>query len=82
MIFRLSLLFMLLTLCSITLNAEEETAEELSYIEFMEFLGEWETSDGEWIDPAELEKDIYAELEKEIPAENESEDETVTQKSD
>ena len=82
MIYRLSLFFMLLALNINILNAEEEKVEDLSYIEFIEFLGEWETSDGEWIDPSELGKDIYAELEKEIPSEKEDNDEIVTQKSD
>ena len=29
-------------------------AEELPSMEFLEYLGEWETKDGEWIDPTML----------------------------
>ena len=32
-----------------------EEAERPS-LEFLEFLGDWETDDGEWIDPEELEQ--------------------------
>lgn len=30
--------------------------EELPSMELLEFLGEWETEDGEWIDPEELDE--------------------------
>ena len=35
---------------------EVESSEELDAVslEFLEFLGEWETSDGQWLDPNEL----------------------------
>lgn len=33
-----------------------ETEPEIPTIEFLEFLGEWETEDGRWIDPEELEQ--------------------------
>ena len=29
---------------------------ETPSLEFLEFLGDWETDDGEWIDPEELEQ--------------------------
>ena len=29
---------------------------EAPSLEFLEFLGDWETDDGEWIDPEELEQ--------------------------
>lgn len=29
---------------------------EMPSLEFLEFLGDWETDDGEWIDPEELEQ--------------------------
>jgi len=29
-------------------------AEELPSMEFLEYLGEWETEEGDWIDPAVL----------------------------
>jgi len=34
--------------------AENETADDTSTIDFIEFLGDWETTDGEWVDPNEL----------------------------
>ena len=36
-------------------NAPKENTEMPS-LEFLEFLGDWETDDGEWIDPEELEQ--------------------------
>ena len=52
----------LLSLCLLCGNAgaqteaEEESGEEVDPIslEFLEFLGEWETADGVWLDPTEL----------------------------
>jgi hypothetical protein len=32
-------------------------------LEFLEFLGDWETDDGEWIDPEELEHIAIADQE-------------------
>lgn len=29
---------------------------EMPSLEFLEFLGDWETEDGEWIDPEEMEQ--------------------------
>jgi hypothetical protein len=28
-------------------------------LEFLEFLGEWETTTGEWVDPTEVESDTW-----------------------
>lgn len=39
---------------------QEETAPSL---ELLEFLGEWETDDGVWIDPSELEQMVLPEEE-------------------
>lgn len=36
---------------------------EAPSLELLEFLGSWETSDGEWIDPIELLEEIEAEQE-------------------
>ena len=45
------------------LFAEEQTSNEtMPSIEFLEFLGEWETEEGEWIDPVELENDEFGKL--------------------
>jgi len=46
------------------LNAAVVYAEEppvaddndVATLEFLEFLGDWETDDGEWVDPEELEQ--------------------------
>ncbi len=50
--------------CSLTpLFAEEQSAEEdIQTMEFLEFLGEWETEEGEWIDPIELENEVFGKL--------------------
>ena len=37
-------------------RAPGETGAEEAPLELLEFLGEWETEDGRWIDPAELEE--------------------------
>ena len=38
-------------------QVRESTEEsEMPSLEFLEFLGDWETEDGEWIDPEELEQ--------------------------
>jgi len=38
-------------------QVREGTEEsEMPSLEFLEFLGDWETEDGEWIDPEELEQ--------------------------
>ena len=33
---------------------------EVPAVELLEFLGEWETEEGEWIDPEEMEDDYLA----------------------
>lgn len=68
---RVSVCFLLL--CSISsLYAEVLTDGEqqvsIPSIDFLEFLGEWETEQGEWIDPEVLEND---EIEKLIEETNE-----------
>lgn len=40
---------------SIPLPAEEPEKEASPSFELLEFLAEWETDDGQWIDPAMLE---------------------------
>ncbi len=41
---------------------EQMNSEEMPSIAFLEFLGEWETDDGEWIDPVELENEEIGQL--------------------
>ena len=56
MVYRVSVCFLLL--CSVSsLYAEEFANDEQQIIpdmDFLEFLGEWETEQGEWIDPETL----------------------------
>ena len=39
------------------LYADNETVTDTSDIDFIEFLGNWETDDGTWIDPNKLAAD-------------------------
>lgn len=48
---------------------QEDT--EMPSLELLEFLGDWETDDGEWIDPEELEQIADADQEQEQEHENE-----------
>ena len=41
------------------IDASQENIETPS-LEFLEFLGDWATDDGEWIDPEELEQMVIA----------------------
>lgn len=76
MIYRLSTVVILMALYSPTLDADEKTTDELAFVEFIQFLGEWETRDGEWIDPNEFETEgfikAYTELNTEDSEENDS----------
>ena len=43
-----------------SLFAEEQATDQvMPSIAFLEFLGEWETNQGEWIDPIELESNEF-----------------------
>lgn len=55
------LVLIMLTLPHIS-RAEPEDQETPPSAELLEFLGEWETVDGQWIDPAEFEDEDFAEL--------------------
>ncbi|MEE8259450.1 MAG: hypothetical protein V3R14_00475 [Nitrospinaceae bacterium] len=39
---------------------------EMPSLELLEFLGDWETEDGEWIDPEELEQIAITDQEQEV----------------
>ena len=41
-------------------NEHDPETEHLPGVEFLEFLGEWETEQGEWIDPQEMDDDYLA----------------------
>lgn len=62
MFYRVSLCLWLLICSTSSLLAEEQSHEEIPTIEFLEFLGEWETDDDDWIDPADLENDEIGKL--------------------
>ena len=55
-----------------TNTRQEEKSGEIPSLEFLEFLGEWETEDGRWIDPEELDQMSLPDTKKK----NEEEDET------
>jgi len=55
--YRPSALLLGLLLLSCQVMAEEKEAGEMPSLALLEFLGGWETDDGERIDPTELEDD-------------------------
>ena len=57
---RLVLLIMIFT--SPLSHSQTDTEAELPGEELLEFLGEWETEDGELLDPADFEEEDFAEL--------------------
>ena len=60
---KVSVCFMLMLYSNLPLFAEEQTVDEaIPSMEFLEFLGEWETEQGEWIDPVTLEGDEVGKL--------------------
>ena len=55
-----------------TNTRQEEKSGEIPSLEFLEFLGEWETEDGRWIDPEEIDQMSLPDTKEK----NEEEDET------
>ena len=56
---------LMLVICMISTWAYAKEADEdteLPSLEMLEFLGEWETSEGEWVDPGEFEDDSFDQL--------------------
>ncbi len=51
---------------------QQEAGPEIPSLEFLEFLGEWETEDGRWIDPEEIDKMSLPDSEKKNEEENET----------
>ena len=47
-----------LTLCVFSVHAKALDEEPEPDMALLEFLGEWETDDGEWLDPTSLEDQI------------------------
>lgn len=54
--------------------ASGQDQAEAPSTEFLEFLGEWQIGEGEWIGPDELERDEYARLDRERQTEREDEE--------
>ena len=63
---------MLLLISQSTALAESPVSDDTPSLDFLEFLGEWETSDGEWVDPAMLESDEFDKVTVNGEAENEN----------
>ena len=59
MSYPLKSLFVMLLLFPLFISAEENKGEDQLSIELLEFLAEWETADGEWIDPNEMKEDSF-----------------------
>lgn len=55
-----------------TSKRQQEPGPEIPSLEFLEFLGEWETEDGRWIDPEEIDKMSLPGSEKKNEEENET----------
>lgn len=54
------LLFVMLSPVIYAADREQEQGQDTSATpELLEFLGDWETGTGEWIDPMEFEDDYY-----------------------
>jgi hypothetical protein len=71
MISRASLMLMMMVqISNLATAAEEAKAEtEAPAVDFIEFLGEWETNQGEWIDPNELETEVFTEAYRDVKTE-------------
>jgi len=69
--YRHSLLLLLMILFSPLLQAQAEQEDEIASLDLLEFLGEWETGDGQWLDPADLEDNDFAKLMSLTEEENE-----------
>jgi hypothetical protein len=44
------------------LQADSEQEDGTPSLDLLEFLGEWESSDGEWLDPADFEDNDFVKL--------------------
>jgi len=63
--YRANLVLVLMTLFSQLPQAgtaEPAEGDDSASLELLEFLGEWETSDGTWVDPSVLEDDDFIKL--------------------
>ncbi len=60
--YRHRLYILIMIISSPLLQAETEGIEEAPTLELLEFLGEWETGDGQWLDPEDLEDEDFVKL--------------------
>ncbi len=60
--YRHNLLLLLMIQTYLPSLADSSEEDEAPSIELLEFLGEWETSNGEWLDPSLLEDEDVANL--------------------
>lgn len=56
------LLLMLMSLLSLSIPAEPEDDRDAPSIELLEFIAEWETSEGDWAGPEQFEDDAFDQL--------------------
>jgi hypothetical protein len=57
-------------------SANEQVSNEvLPSMDFLEFIGEWETEEGEWIDPLDLEREETGQLIETISEQNNTDNE-------
>ncbi len=58
------LMVVLLTNSNVMAAEEKAPAPQQPSMELLEFLGEWQTDDGEWVDPTALERMVIPEQEQ------------------
>ena len=77
MICRLNLVLLMVTLLSSTIWAQEPEPEpeETPSVDFLEFLGQWETSTGEWLDPNEIDGIDYTKYQIDVAEKGEEKNE-------
>lgn len=60
-----------------TFAAEEKINEEIPSLEFLEFLGSFETENGQWIDPMEIENLLKLSAQN-VKTEESNDEKTIT----
>ena len=68
--------WLLLLLLQFMPGAAGADQAEIPSPEFLEFLGEWQTEDGDWIGPDELESSVYAGLSRLAQPEQEDDEDS------
>ena len=72
--YRHSLILLLMIQFSSILQATSEQDNGAPSLDLLEFLGEWESSEGEWLDPAEFEDNDFANLIESTESDSSAED--------